>query len=158
MRRTPVLPVVYLALAVVATGCSRTQEPPRPAAAPQPAAPAKAAPQPAAAPQATAPAAAASGLEALVKTLTTTDDSRTRVVTIDEIANLGQNAKPALEALVKATEDPELRVRWHAARAIGLIGEDASSAVPVLVRLLTDPDPVVGAPTAAAKSNNPKKK
>jgi HEAT repeat protein len=152
MRRTPVSPLVCLALAVAVTGCSRTQQPPRQAAAPPtaaaPAAPAKAPATPAVQPA--APAAEPSGLDALVKALTTTDDSRTRVVTIDEIANLGQNAKPALDALVKATEDPELRVRWHAARAIGLIGEDASSAVPVLVKLLADPDPVVAAQAAAA--------
>jgi HEAT repeat protein len=152
MRRTPVSPLVCLALAVAVTGCSRTQQPPRQAAAPptaaSPAAPAKAPATPAVQPA--APAAETSGLEGLVKTLTTTDDSRTRVVTIDEIANLGQNAKPALDALVKATEDPEPRVRWHAARAIGLIGEDASSAVPVLVKLLADPDPVVAAQAAAA--------
>lgn len=147
MRRTPVSPLVCLALAVAVTGCSRTQQPPRQAAA-SPAAPAKAPATPTVQPA--APAAETSGLEGLVKTLTTTDDSRTRVATIDEIANLGQNAKPALDALVKATEDPEPRVRWHAARAIGLIGEDASSAVPVLVKLLADPDPVVAAQAAAA--------
>lgn len=130
-------------LAVVAVGCSRTTEPPRSAAAP-------------AATQTVATQAAAAeepGLDALVKTLTTTADSVTRVVTIDAIANLGQNARPALEALVTATEDPEFRVRWHAARAIGLIGEDASSAVPVLVKLLADPDPIVAAQAAAAIGN-----
>lgn len=149
MRRTLVSSGVCLALAVVSTGCSRTQEPPRSAAAPA-ATPAKAAPQPAPAVAAQTAAAEEPGLDALVKTLTTTTDSRTRVVTIDAIADLGQNAKPALEALVTATEDPELRVRWHAARAIGLIGEDASSAVPVLVKLLADPDPIVAAQAAAA--------
>ena len=149
MRRTLVSSGVCLALAVVSTGCSRTHKPPRSAAAPA-ATPAKAAPQPAPAVAAQTAAAEEPGLDALVKTLTTTTDSRTRVVTIDAIADLGQNAKPALEALVTATEDPELRVRWHAARAIGLIGEDASSAVPVLVKLLADPDPIVAAQAAAA--------
>lgn len=156
MRRTPVSPLVCLAVAVAVVGCSRPQQAPRQAAAPSPAAtpaaPAKAAATPAATPavQPAAPVAETSGLDALVKTLASTDDSRTRVVTIDEIAIFGQNAKSALDALVKATEDPELRVRWHAARAIGLIGEDASSAVPVLVKLLADPDPVVAAQAAAA--------
>lgn len=158
MRRTPVSvrlhpSVVWAAIwsVVVAAGCSPTQSPPkptpavvRPAAETQPAAAEPAAVTP------PASAAAESPLDALVKTLTTTDDSRTRVITIDKIADLGQNAKPALAALVKATEDPELRVRWHAARAIGLIGEDASSAVPVLAKLLTDADPVVAAQAAAA--------
>lgn len=149
MRRTLVSSGVCLALAVVSTGCSRTQEPPRSAAAPA-AAPAKAAPQPAPAVAAQTAAAEELDLDALVKTLTTTTDGRTRVVTIDAIADLGQNAKPALEALVTATEDPDVRVRWHAARAIGLIGEDASSAIPVLVKLLADPDPIVAAQAAAA--------
>jgi HEAT repeat protein len=150
MRRTPVSTVFCLAITLAMTGCSRTQEPPRQATTPQPSAPATAAAQPAA-PQ--PPVVEASGLDALVKTLTTTDDSRLRVVTIDEIANLGQNARPALDPLVKATADPEPRVRWHAARAIGLIGEDASTAVPALVTLLADPDPVVAAQAAAAIGN-----
>jgi HEAT repeat protein len=148
MRRTLVSSGVCLAFAVVAIGCARTQESPRSPAAPA-AAPVKAVTQPASA-AATQAAAKEPGLDALVKTLTTATDSRIRVVTIDAIADLGQNAKPALEALVTATEDPELRVRWHAARAIGLIGEDASSAVPVLVKLLADPDPIVAAQAAAA--------
>ena len=148
MRRTLVSSGVCLAFAVVVIGCARTQESPRSAAAPA-AAPVKAVTQPASA-AATQAAAEEPGLDALVKTLTTATDSRIRVVTIDAIAALGQNAKPALEALVAATEDPELRVRWHAARAIGLIGEDASSAVPVLVKLLADPDPIVAAQAAAA--------
>lgn len=147
MRRTLVSSGVCLAFAVVAIGCSRTQESPRSPAAPA-AAPVKAVTQPAS--SATQAAAEEPGLDALVKTLTTATDSRIRVVTIDAIAALGQNAKPALEALVTATDDPELRVRWHAARAIGLIGEDASSAVPVLVKLLADPDPIVAAQAAAA--------
>jgi HEAT repeat protein len=142
MRFTPVSTVFCLAITLATTGCSRTQAPPRKPTAPQPTAPATPAAQ-AAAPE-------TSGLDALLKTLTTTDDSRARVVTIDAIADLGQNARPALDALVKATADPEPRVRWHAARAIGLIGEDASSAVPTLVTLLADADPVVAAQAAAA--------
>jgi HEAT repeat protein len=144
MPRLPVSLVFGLVLTVVVAGCSRApSQPQRPAAQP-----AAAAASPAAA--STPAAAPAATLGDLVAKLQSTDDSRIRVLTIDEIANLGQNAKPALDALVKATEDPELRVRWHAARAIGLIGEDASAAVPVLVKLLADPDPVVAAQAAAA--------
>ena len=144
MRRTPVLLVFGLLFAAVAAGCSRAQSPQPTAQAPAAAA---------AAAVAAAPDAAAQGLGTLIAKLAATDDSRTRVVVIDEIANLGQNAKPALDALVKATKDPELRVRWHAARAIGLIGEDASAALPVLVALLADTDPVVAAQAAAAIAN-----
>ena len=144
MRRMPVVPWLALGSAIFMPGCSQPQPPA--AVAPQP--PAAVAVQPAAAPEA-APAAGA-GLAALIEAVSKTDGSGDRVVTIDQIADLGQNAKPALEALVKATSDPDLRVRWHAARAIGLIGEDASSAVPVLVKLLADPDPIVAAQAAAA--------
>jgi HEAT repeat protein len=145
MRRMPVWLVFGLVLAPLVAGCSRAPEqPPRQAAQPPAGGP----------PAATVPAAEpAVKLGDLVAKLQATDDSLIRVVMIDEIANLGQNAKPALEALVKATEDPELRVRWHAARAIGLIGEDASAAVPVLVKLLADSDPVVAAQAAAAIAN-----
>jgi HEAT repeat protein len=147
----PVSSVSCLTLAACLAGCTYP-EPPRPvtppAAATAPAVPAPAAPATAAQPA--APASTANALDDLIKKLTTTGDSRERVVTIDEIARLGQNARPALDALVRATEDPELRVRWHAARAIGLIGEDASSALPVLVKLLADTDPVVAAQAVAA--------
>jgi len=148
MSWKPFPSVVCLSCAALLAGCSQVAEPPRPATAP-PAATAPAT-QPTQATQPTNAVQPAAALDDLIKTLTATDDSRTRVVTIDEIARLGQNARPALDALVKATEDPELRVRWHAARAIGLIGEDASSSVPILVKLLADPDPVVAAQAAAA--------
>jgi HEAT repeat protein len=78
----------------------------------------------------------------LIETLTTTDDSRTRVITIDAIAEKLRGGLPALDALTKAVEDSEPRVRWHAARAIGLIGHEAASAIPSLVKLLKDSDPV----------------
>lgn len=148
MRRTSVspfflMPVLLMLPATLSAGCSQAQAPKRPATSAPAAASAPASPAVPAAP----------ALDTLVEKLTTSADSRDRVLVIDEIANLGQNAKPALAALVKATEDPELRVRWHAARAIGLIGEDASTAVPVLVKLLADPDPVVAAQAAAAIGN-----
>jgi HEAT repeat protein len=78
-----------------------------------------------------------------VATLTTTDDSRTRVITIDAIADKLRGGLPALDALTKALDDTEPRVRWHAARALGLIGHEAASAIPSLVQRLKDPDPVV---------------
>lgn len=89
-------------------------------------------------------------MAALIETLTTTDDSRTRVVTIDAIAAELRGALPALDPLVKALADEEPRVRWHAARAIGLIGHEAASAIPGLVKLFGDADPVVVTQAAAA--------
>lgn len=81
-------------------------------------------------------------IDSLIETLTTTDDSRTRVLTIDDIAEKLRGGLPALDALTKALEDPEPRVRWHAARAIGLIGHEAASSIPALVTMLEDADPV----------------
>jgi HEAT repeat protein len=89
-------------------------------------------------------------MAALIETLTTTDDSRTRVITIDAIATELRGGLPALDALVKALADEEPRVRWHAARAIGLIGHEAAPAIPSLVKLLDDSDPVTVTQAAAA--------
>jgi HEAT repeat protein len=104
--------------------------------------------QPTAADDATQPA--ATSLDDLRKTLTATDDSRTRVLILDEIATFGSKAKDALPDVLAMTSDPESRVRWHAVRTIGLIGEDAISAIPVLIKLLQDEDPITVAQAAAA--------
>lgn len=141
MRCLPRFAPAALPFFVFGVGCA-------PASAP-PAAPPAVSSVPAAVSQDQAGAAAVS-LDAMRKRLASSSDSRDRVLTIDEIAMLGQNAKPALDELVKATADPELRVRWHAARAIGLVGEDAVTALPVLVGLLDDPDPIVATQAAAA--------
>ena len=72
------------------------------------------------------------------------------MLTLDEIATFGSRAKDALPDILAMTSDPEPRVRWHAARAIGLIGEDAISAMPTLIKLLQDDDPITVAQAAAA--------
>lgn len=77
-------------------------------------------------------------------------DGRTRVVSIDEIAALRGDADLTLEPLMAVLADEEPRVRWHAARALGLLGKDALPAVPALVKLLADSDPVVVTQAAAA--------
>ena len=73
-----------------------------------------------------------------------------RVLAVDAIADLGQNALPALDDLVKALGDENIRLRWHAARAIGRIGEDAYPVLPKLVALLKDADPIVVTQATAA--------
>lgn len=129
--------------ALLAAGC--TQAPP--AAPPQPAAPTAAASQP----TDKAPAATGdSSLATLRRTLREATDEQLLVRAIDEIAQSGQNAKPAIDELVKATAHKSGRVRWHAARAIGLVGEDAIGQIPTLVALLGDDDPIVVAQAAAA--------
>lgn len=98
----------------------------------------------------TAAVAASERLAALRQKLAAATDDAARVQAIDEMAELGQNAKGGLDDLIKATTAADYRTRWHAARAIGLIGEDALSAMPVLVRLLADTDPIVATQSAAA--------
>jgi len=131
--RTAALPLLVLCAVVVAVaGCSKREAPPRA--------------EPAADGDEAAPVAVAD----LLETLTKTDDSRTRVVTIDDIATRLRGGLPALDALVAALADTEPRVRWHAARAIGLIGHEAASAIPALLKLLADQDPIVVTQAAAA--------
>jgi HEAT repeat protein len=97
-----------------------------------------------------APVAPADRIPALRAALAGAANDRARVDVIDDIAQLGQNARPMLADLVACTTDPDVRVRWHAARAIGMIGEDALAEIPTLVKLLEDPDAVVATQAAAA--------
>jgi HEAT repeat protein len=147
--------LVGLGLAIAAcqtVGCGKPSRPAAAPAVPQATSAAQAErtvhEQPTAAADATPPA--APSLDDLRKTLTATDDSRTRVLTLDEIATFGSKAKDALPDVLAMTSDPESRVRWHAVRTIGLIGEDAISAIPVLIKLLQDEDPITVAQAAAA--------
>ena len=89
-------------------------------------------------------------IAALRQALAAAPDENARVVVIDDIAELGQRSKAALDDLVTCTADEDPRTRWHAARAIGLIGEDALSAMPTLLKLLGDSDPIVVTQSAAA--------
>lgn len=86
----------------------------------------------------------------LRKALAAATDEDGRVLAVDAMADLGQNALPALEDLVKAIGDDNIRLRWHAARAIGRIGEDAFPVLPKLIALLNDADPIVVTQAAAA--------
>lgn len=108
-----------------------------------PAAPAvAAAPAPAAA-DADRSAPGADTIGDLRKALADATNEDGRVLAVDSIADLGQNALPALDDLVTALGDKNIRLRWHAARAIGRIGEDAYPVLPKLVALLKDADPIV---------------
>jgi HEAT repeat protein len=153
--RVAALPLaLFLACGFAALGCSQPVVPPPPA----PTAQVEKATQPTTVP---APAPASDdtsvaqvadqpNMAALVATLTTTGDSRERVIAIDSIAAELRGGLPALDALVEALDDEEPRVRWHAARAIGLIGHEAAPAIPALVNLLADSDPVTVTQAAAA--------
>lgn len=166
--RIAALPLVaLLASGLFALGCSKPAAPPAkqpvadPAKNPEPPVAAPPEVKPAPSPEAAAepkpadtsaaePAGGGADVAALIETLTTTDDSRTRVITIDAIATELRGGLPALDPLVKAFADEEPRVRWHAARAVGLIGHEAAPAIPALVKLLDDSDPVVVTQAAAA--------
>lgn len=143
--------LVGLGLAIAACQAAGCGKPSRPAATPAvPQATSAAQAERTVPEQSIAAADAAPSLDDLRKTLTTTDDSRTRVLTLDEIATFGSKAKDALPDVLAMTSDPEPRVRWHAVRTIGLIGEDAISAIPALIKLLQDEDPITVAQAAAA--------
>ena len=124
----------------------------------EPPAPVRAAVRPEPAAESVAPAAENSGAVAtraqvtklLAALAAAGDDSRLRVTTIDQIAALPGDAELTLGPLVAALGDAESRVRWHAARAIGLLGRDGVTAIPAIVKLLADSDPVVVTQAAAA--------
>ena len=90
------------------------------------------------------------GLAALIETVTTAADSRTRIVAIDRIASELRGGLPAVDALVDALEDDDAGVRWHAARGIGMLGYEAASAIPALADRLADDDAIVVTQSAAA--------
>ncbi|MEX0671277.1 MAG: HEAT repeat domain-containing protein, partial [Pirellulales bacterium] len=134
---------------IAAPGCSGRQAPPKPAE-PVPVAAAPAAAESTESTAVVSGPAAAATIQDLIERLAATTDSRSRVLVIDEIGAVGQNAKPALAALLGVLADEEPRVRWHAVRAIGLIGEDARPAIPAILKLLGDQDPIVVTQAAAA--------
>lgn len=135
--------VIAIVTATALSGCSQ---------APPPAAPPVAVDViTVATPDATAtPGTDSTALDTLRAALAGAADEEARVLAIDALAALGQNARGAYDDLTKATADPAPRVRWHAARALGLIGEDAVGAIPLLVTLLDDEDPLVATQSAAA--------
>ena len=121
--------------------------------APAPPAPAANEVKPAAAAGDDRPAPGADKIGDLRKALAAATDEDGRVLAVDAMADLGQNALPALDDLVKAMGDDNIRLRWHAARAIGHIGEDAFPVLPKLVALLKDADPLVVTQAATAIAN-----
>jgi HEAT repeat protein len=158
MKPFPRVAALPLALLLVsgfaALGCSQPVAPPpaAPAAQVEKAAQPTTVPAPVPASEETSVAQAAvqPDIAALVETLTTTRDDRERVIAIDTIAGEFRGGLPALDALVKSLGNEEPRVRWHAARAIGLIGHEAAQAIPALVSLLGDSDAITVTQAAAA--------
>jgi HEAT repeat protein len=172
MRRLPTRTFLGILVAgglagAFAGGCNRPAPPPPPrpetvvqqpavpqprAAAEKPATPVQTPrPDAAATSDAAAPTAQpADPLPSLRQALAAAADENSRVLAVDDIAKLGQNAKGALDDLLPLLADGDVRTRWHAARAVGMIGEDAIIALPKLVGMLGDPDPIVATQSAAA--------
>src|SRR5208282_3852817 len=64
-----------------------------------------------------------------------------RLAAVGALEMMGQAARPAVPALVRALGDPSPFMRWAAARTLGKLGPiDVSVTVPALVRLLCDRD------------------
>ena len=66
---------------------------------------------------------------------------------------IGCPQKQEIEKLVSELQDQDKNIRYNAARALGLIGEGAVSAVPTLMQALQDQDSNVRANTAEALGN-----
>ncbi len=68
-------------------------------------------------------------------------DKKVRLAAIDVLERFGDDAAPALPALVQALGDSDKFVRWSAARVIGKMAPiQPSVAVPKLAELTADPD------------------
>ena len=143
MHRAP-LGMALVSAVLFAPACSRQPAPVAPPASKVPPAVTDGA---AAAPNAGQPATGLAALRSQLKAATTDE---ARIAAVDALADLGQNAAPAIDDIVAATKDADPRVRWHAARALGMVGEDAVATIPLLIALLADEDPLVVAQSAAA--------
>jgi HEAT repeat protein len=96
------------------------------------------------------PRAAVKSVASLREELASSTNPDATITLTDEIGRLRGRGRAALPELVGLTANADPRIRWHAARAIGLVGEDAISAIPTLFTLLQDADPVVATQAAAA--------
>ncbi|MFL5241329.1 MAG: HEAT repeat domain-containing protein [Gemmataceae bacterium] len=68
-------------------------------------------------------------------------DVNVRRSTLEVLEVLGSTARPAAANVVRSLNDPDVFVRWAAARAMGhLAPAEAATAVPALVKLLSETD------------------
>lgn len=66
-------------------------------------------------------------------------DLETRLNALSRLAVFAPLAAPAIPDLIAALDDPEPKIRSHAAYLLGSIGPAAKEAVPALIRLLRNP-------------------
>jgi HEAT repeat protein len=88
---------------------------------------------------ATGSAAAATSVAALAKAAAT-GPVKSREQAIDQLADLGSKAKPAVPQLIEALKAKEPGIRWRAARALGEIGPGAAAGAEPLAGALKDSD------------------
>jgi HEAT repeat protein len=68
-------------------------------------------------------------------------DVRIRLASLDVLEEMGPDAAPVASAVLEATHDPNLFVRWAAARTIGKMGPvEVKRGVSELARLISDED------------------
>ncbi len=68
-------------------------------------------------------------------------DVRIRLASLDVLEEMGPDAAPVASAVLEATHDPNLFVRWAAARTIGKLGPvEVKRGVSELARLISDED------------------
>ena len=91
--------------------------------------------------------------KALIESLLNAKDETSKVKAIDDLASLHSQAKGAIDPISELMKDPLPRVRWHAARALGMIGVDAITKIPDLIKLLDDSDALTKTQAAAALGN-----
>ena len=77
-------------------------------------------------------------LPLIIKRLETCTNEGDRVSVVKLLGMIGDDASPAVPALIDALHDPESRTRAQIAKALGRIGPGASVAVPPLTEMTKD--------------------
>jgi HEAT repeat protein len=78
----------------------------------------------------------------LAKNLESTD-AATQIKAVNEIGELGLQAKAAVPALIKALSNSNQELQWRAAAALSEMDGEAKDAVPALTKALKSDDPLV---------------
>jgi len=82
----------------------------------------------------------ADGIADLIKNLDSTDPAA-QIKAVNDIGEMGAQAKAAIPALTKALSNSNQELQWRAAAALSEMGADAKDAVPALIKCLKSDDP-----------------
>ena len=81
-------------------------------------------------------------VEKYINDLKTSKDVKVRVTALTELGKAGQIQKslvaPAEEAMYKALEDKDAKIRAAAAKSVGMIDPDPKKAIPILVKMMKE--------------------